>query len=229
VNALRQVPDLLAGARLTAGLLALGVWAALWQLAVGAAAAARAGYVFGVVPAVLTSRARLPADLDVLPAPLTLLTSLIPEAGLPAAAWSALFLLAFAPQVEIALGWRRFVVFYAGCGVFAGLGEVLAAPAGTFPVLGASGAVSGVIAASLLLAPQRCLFPSGTSPLGRVPLLLLAPVWLGGVLAIAPGTAAVRAGLGWPGCLGGFICGLILALFLKRREVPLLDTPARRR
>ena len=226
MSTFRQVPAWLASARFTTVLLALGVWAAAWQLAVGGAAAARAGYVVGVVPAVLTSRARLPEELDVLPAPLTLLTSLVPEARLLPAAWSLLFLLLFAPHVETALGWRRFLVFYAGCGVFAGLAEVLAAPAATLPVLGAAGAVSGVIAASLLLAPRRRLLAAVASPPGNVPLVLLAPVWLGGVLAIAPGTAAVRAGLGWPGCLGGFLCGLILVLFLKRREVPLLDTTA---
>lgn len=225
MSTFRQVPVLLASARLTTVLLALGVWAAAWQLAVGGTAAARAGYVVGVLPAVLTSRARLPAELDVLPAPLTLLTSLVPEAGLLPAAWSLLFLLVFAPHVETALGWRRFLVFYAGCGVFAALAEVLAAPAATLPVMGAAGAVSGVIAASLLLAPRRRLLAAAAAP-GNVPVVLLAPLWLGGVLAMAPGTAAVRAGLGWPGCLGGFLCGLILVLFLKRREVPLLDTTA---
>jgi len=219
---------MLAGARLSGVLLALGVWAALWQLALDAASAARAGYVVGVVPAVLTARARLPAELDLVPVPLTLLTSLIPEAGLLPAAWSLLFLLGFAPHVESALGWRRFLVFYAGCGVFAGLAEVLAAPSGTLPVLGAAGAVSGVIAASLLLAPRRCLLASVPPRRGNIPALLLVPVWLGGVLVIAPGTAAERAGLGWPGCLGGLLCGLILVLFLKRREVPLLDTTAGR-
>ncbi|MEQ8661761.1 MAG: rhomboid family intramembrane serine protease [Gammaproteobacteria bacterium] len=197
---------------MTPVLVALGTWATLWQVAVGADAAARAAYAFGVVPAVLTFRARLPAELEVVPAPLTLLTALLPEAGVVTACAGLLVLALFGPHVERALGWRRFIAFYLGCGVLAMLAEVLAAPAGRFPLLGAGGAVSGVVTASLVLLPRG----------PGVAALPLAAAWLGFAALGNPGSAVLRPGLGWPACAGGLLGGLILVLFLKRREVPLL-------
>ncbi|MEQ8232869.1 MAG: rhomboid family intramembrane serine protease [Gammaproteobacteria bacterium] len=215
------------GARATAALVALGTWAALWQFVSGADAAARAAYAFGVVPSVLTLRARLPLELDLLPAPLTLLTAVFPQAGLLPATAALLMLVLYGPHVEGALGWRRYLVFYFGCAILAALAEVLAAPGGRFPVIGAGGAVSGVVVASLLLLPRRRIaLPAGTGIATGV----LAATWFVFAVFAAPGSAATRPGLGWPACVGGALGGIILVLFLKRREVPLLaaERPSRR-
>jgi membrane associated rhomboid family serine protease len=212
-------------------LLACG-WAYVWQIGLGAAAFDRAIYALGLVPAVLTGHARLPPDLDLVAPPWTLLSSMFLHADALHLAGNLLYLWVFGNNVEDATGHRRFVLFYFGCGVFAGLAQVAAAPTSTVPMVGASGAVSGVLGGYLLLHPRASVLVG--LPLGfimhavRLPALVLLLGWALLQLAGSVLGEAGQPGVAWHAHVAGFVAGGILILFLKRRDVALFAPPRRR-
>lgn len=189
--------------------LALGlVWSQSWLLSLGEPAAARVLHAVGVIPAVLTGRGTLHPDLAWLPPPVTLLSALFVHASVAALALTLLGLWLFAPRVETALGWRRFLLCFCTCGVCGGLAQALATPAAVAPIGGAEGAVAGLLGAQLLLAPRgRLVLLPGRRPC-RLPLLVAG----GGWLLLVTFVATVPR---WPACAAGLLVGAILVLFLK--------------
>src|SRR4051794_732607 len=122
---------------------------------------------FGLVPAVLFGTEALPGGLPFVPEPLTLLTSLFLHGSLFHLIGNMLFVWVFGDNVEDAMGHGRFLAFYLACGAAAGLAHAYANPESTRPLIGASGAVAGVVAAYLLLYPRVKLwglFLGGISP-----------------------------------------------------------------
>jgi membrane associated rhomboid family serine protease len=109
---------------------------------------------FGVVPAVLFGTEALPEGLPFVPAPLTLITSLFLHGSALHLIGNMLFLSVFGDNVEDGMGHRRFIAFYLVCGVVAGLSHAFMQPESTRPLIGASGAVAGVVAAYLILYPR---------------------------------------------------------------------------
>jgi membrane associated rhomboid family serine protease len=130
----------------------------------------------------------------------------------------------FGDNVEDRMGPLRFAIFYLTCGVLAGLTHLLTQPHSTVPTVGASGAISGVLGAYLLLFPTArlvVLFPVLFLPLFfEVPAVLYLGMWFfiqffGGAMALA-GPAHV-GGIAWWAHIGGFVTGLLLcALFVRR-------------
>jgi membrane associated rhomboid family serine protease len=126
----------------------------IWQLSLGEGGFHAAVYSLGVVPATLLGDARLPPDLYVIPPMATVFTSMFLHGGLLHLLGNMLFLWIFGDNVEDAMGHVRFVVFYLCCGVVAVLTQSLPNPDSTIPMIGASGAISGVLGAYLLLYPR---------------------------------------------------------------------------
>jgi membrane associated rhomboid family serine protease len=129
----------------------------------------------------------------------------------------------FGDNVEDAMGHRRFIVFYLACGVAAALAHAFALPDSTQPLIGASGAVAGVIAAYLLLHPRVRVWVLAF----RIIPLRIAAVWVLGAWAV---TQFVMVLLGprevaWWAHIGGMAAGAVLILFLRRPGVPLFDRP----
>ena len=122
-------------------------------------------------------------------------------------------LAAFGAPVERLLGARRFVLFYLSAGVVAGLVHVLLFPDSTDPVVGASGAISGVFGAVLMLMRYVGSLNS---------LLPVAAIWIGlnvffGVFGGTPGAGGEQ--IAWAAHIGGFVYGLAaIRLFVPRRE-----------
>jgi len=100
---------------------------------------------------VLLGGARLPAGLESVPAPLTLITSMFLHGGLLHIGGNMLYLWIFGDNVEDTLGHGRFAVFYLACGAAAAAAQTALSAASSVPMVGASGAVSGVLGAYLLL------------------------------------------------------------------------------
>ena len=126
----------------------------MWQLSLGAQAGAGAVYALGVIPAVLLGRETLPAELAVVPPALTVLTSMFMHGGCMHLIGNMLYLWIFGDNVEDSMSRPRFLVFYLLCGLAAVLAQALPDPASTIPMIGASGAISGVLGAYLLLFPR---------------------------------------------------------------------------
>ena len=122
-------------------------------------------------------------------------------------------LAAFGAPVERLLGVPRFVVFYLSAGIFAGFVQVLLYPGSADPVIGASGAVSGVFGAVLMLMRYVGSLPS---------LYPVAGIWIAlnvffGLFGGMPGAAGAQ--VAWAAHVGGFLYGLAaIRFFAPRRE-----------
>ena len=193
--------------------------------------AQQVAYALGVIPAVLTGREVLPAEIALLPAPATIFTSMFLHAGFLHLAGNMWFLWIFGNNVEDAMGHVRFLIFYVLCGVVAVFSQVLPNPGSIAPMVGASGAISGVLGAYMLLYPRaRVLLglPVGflIIQLGRFPAVWVLAAWfvlqlvLGSISATdIPGRTEGRIAFG--AHIGGFVAGLLLVTIFKRRGVPL--------
>jgi len=156
----------------------------------------------------------------------TLFTHMFLHANLGHVAGNMLFLWIFGDNVEDALGHARYVLFYLACGLFAALAQVAVSPHAAVPMLGASGAISGVLAAYGLLYPR-----SPITVINPIPLMWLFwglfvsfPAWL--VIleffaanlwnAFQPTNAA--GGVAFVAHVGGFVAGLVLLPLLRKQE-----------
>ncbi len=184
---------------------------------------------FGMVPAVVSGHAVLAKPLAVIPAALTPLTYAFLHASLLHLLGNMMFLWVFADNVEDSLGHGRFLLFYVFCGVVAALAHLLLAPASQVPLIGASGAISGVLAAYLVLFPRsKVLSLFGIIPV-ELPALWVLGAWLlfNLVYFIMSPTGG---GVAWSAHIGGFLAGLAVTLaFRNRIRLRLARGAARRR
>jgi membrane associated rhomboid family serine protease len=223
-NPLRVIPFQI----VTAGLIAACVATYLWQVSLPAGAGTDAILSFGLIPAVLFDYGDLPPGLAVIPAGATLITSMFMHAGWLHLGGNMAYLWVFGDNIEDAMGHVRFLVFYVLCGIAAALAHGLSDPDSISPMIGASGAVSGVLGAYLLLHPKVRVI---VLLFYRIPLPLPAFIVLGGWLALQvynvyldggpPG--ADDGGPAWWAHIGGFAAGMVLIPFMRRKDVPLFD------
>ncbi|MGR4001027.1 MAG: rhomboid family intramembrane serine protease [Alphaproteobacteria bacterium] len=151
----------------------------------------------------------------------TFVSSLYLHAGLGHLLGNMLYLWIFGDNVEDAMGHRRFFIFYLVCGVVASLGHTLTNSASDIPLVGASGAISGILGAYLVLYPRaRLLVPVFIFPLW-FPAWLVIGFWflLQGLSAF--GSSGGGGGIAWWAHIFGFMCGLVLVWPLRRRVTPL--------
>jgi membrane associated rhomboid family serine protease len=137
--------------------------------------------------------------------------------------FNMLFLWVFGDNVEDAMGHAMFLAFYLLCGVAGGLAHALFMPSSLLPLVGASGAIAGVIAAYLMLHPRVRVWVLvfRIVPL-RVPAALVLgfwAVWQLAMVALAPPSD----GVAWWAHVGGLAAGGVLVLFMRRPGVPLFD------
>jgi len=197
----------------------------LWQISLGTQGYAASVYALGVIPAVLLDKVVLPPELAIVPAGMTVFTSMFLHGGFMHLAGNMLYLWIFGNNVEDAMGHGRFIVFYLLCGVAAVFCQVLQNPDSQIPMIGASGAISGVLGAYLLLYPQARVLV--VIPLGfflqliRLPALWVLGFWFVLQLINSAITSSTGGGVAWYAHIGGFIAGMLLLPLFKRRDVAL--------
>jgi len=197
----------------------------IWQSLLSEPAAQRVVYSLGAIPAVLFDRAELSPDLVWVPTWLTVITSMFLHGGFMHLAGNLLYLWVFGNNVEEAMGHVRFVAFYLICGVAAAMAHALSDAGSQVPMIGASGAISGVLGAYLLLFPHARVLVG--IPLGfYLHTLHLRAGWVLGFWFVLQAISALasdaeQAGVAWLAHLGGFVAGAVLIPLFKRREVPL--------
>ncbi len=175
----------------------------------------------GVIPAVLFGTAVLSPDLAIVPTPLTFITGMFVHANIGHIFGNMLFLWVFGDNVEDAMGSARYIAFYLLCGIAAALTFSVMVPAGEAPLIGASGAISGVAAAYLLLYPNARIWGFVLIPWLplRIPASWFVGIWIFFQLISA---LLIKAGdIGWWAHLGGVGAGCLLVGLFKRRDVPL--------
>ena len=166
------------------------------------------------------------AVIDEAPGPspiwLTLFTSMFMHGGWAHLGGNMLFLFIFGDNVERALGTLKYVAFYLVCGVAADWAQILSNPDSVIPSLGASGAISGVLAAYLVFFPNnqvRVLMMFGYfARVMQVPALLMIGLWILTQFVSGIGSIAVSeqtGGVAYWAHIGGFAAGIALAFVLK--------------
>ena len=175
---------------------------------------------FGLVPALFSGATPPSMDLLAVPFGLTLVTYAFLHANFWHLAGNMIFLWVFGDNVEDALGHVRYLVFYVLCAAVSGYAFVLADPSSDSPVIGASGAVAGTLAAYLLLYPRAKVW---ILLLLRIPLRLRVEYVLGFWVAFQIYTAVAGGDdeVAWWVHVGGLATGAILVLFMRQKGVPL--------
>jgi membrane associated rhomboid family serine protease len=191
------------GRRMDAMLLALGFTPASW---------------FGHPPPTPAGFVRLPAGAAIF-------TSMFLHGGWLHLGGNMLYLWIFGNNTEDAMGHVKFALFYLVCGIAAALSLAYMDPVSRLPMIGASGAISGVLAAYVLLYPRARV--TVVVPLGIIfyPLAISA-VWVVGFWFLMQLISAwivdpAQPGVAWWAHVGGFVTGLVLTPLFKSRDVAL--------
>jgi membrane associated rhomboid family serine protease len=198
----------------TRALLAANVFIHAWQMTRDSAEQESLLERFGVIPAVLLHGGHVGSLV-------TPLTSMFLHGGLAHLIGNLWFLFVFGDHVEEALGRVRFAAFYAACGLCAAAAQVAMSPESVVPMVGASGAIAGVLGAYMMFFPKaRILALVPPFILLEVPAFVFLFVWIALEIAHAAlraGSTADAGGVAFFAHVGGFVAGLGLAPLLRRR------------
>jgi membrane associated rhomboid family serine protease len=164
----------------------------------------------------------VPADIVAGHHLITIMTAMFMHGGWMHIIGNMIFLWAFGPQIEDAMGRIRYLIFYLASGVVASLAQVAVIPTSTVPNLGASGAIAGVMGAFLITYPSdqiRTLVLFGIFVrVTFIPAALLIGVWF--IIQLFNQVGAVadvqRGGVAYVAHVGGFIFGAITARPFER-------------
>jgi membrane associated rhomboid family serine protease len=216
---------------LTLGLIAACVLVFLWQLSLGEAQQWLMA-ALGATPAALLGDTPLPHGLAIIPPFATVFTSMFLHGNFMHIAGNMLYLWIFGNNVEDAMGHFRFILFYFICGVAAVYAQALQDPDSVIPMVGASGAISGVLGAYLLLYPHARVLVA--IPFGFiVHTVSVKAGWVLGFwfllqLVSTVLTPSGQGGVAFGAHLGGFVAGMLLVPFMRRSGVRLFNRPSRR-
>ncbi len=198
------------------------VW--LWQITLGERLGDAAIHGLGFVPAALFGQVGLHPDLAWVPAWASVVTAMFMHGGLLHLFGNMLYLWIFGNNVEAAMGHGRFLLFYLLCGVAAALLQSLNDTLSQIPMIGASGAIAGVLGAYLLLHPTARVRVLVVFVLFirvvPVPASLVLGLWFAMQLVSGIMAPPGAAGVAFWAHVGGFLAGLALVHVFKRRNVP---------
>ena len=130
-----------------------------------------------------------------------------------------LYLWIFGNNIEDVLGKVRFIMFYLVCGVIAAMCHVYMDSGSRVPMVGASGAISGILGAYMVLFPKArvktLVFLGILVTIIRIPAAILLLLWLGLQIYSSIASGNVGGGVAWMAHIGGFVAGMILILPFK--------------
>jgi len=218
---------------ITWGFIAVNVMVFLYQVSLGQEGQ-RFIYEYGAIPAVVFGYKTLPKSLAAIPPGVSLFTSMFLHGGWLHLIGNMWYLWIFGDNIEEAMGRVRYLAFYLICGLLASVSHVLSSPDSILPSIGASGAISGVLGAYVLLYPRArvlVLIPLGFfTRLMYIPAAFVLGFWF--VLQLLSGSlggAQDGGGVAFWAHIGGFIAGMLLVGIFKRREVRFFNPPYDRR
>ena len=155
-----------------------------------------------------------------LPVYFNFLSSMFMHGGIAHIFGNMLFLWIFGDNLENALGHIRYGIFYLLCGFAAAAAQIIMGPDSIIPMLGASGAISGVLGGYILLFPQRQVRAILFNFLTTVPAYVAIGIWIVYQLVLGYMTPEGSGGVAYAAHIGGFIAGLALVkVFALGRNV----------
>ncbi len=215
----------------TVSIIAACAFVFLYQLTLPELASDRFIFRFGMTPALLLDDAIGGKNIGI-PPWATIFTSMFLHGGLMHIAGNMLFLWIFGNNVEDSLGHLRFVVFYLLTGVAAALAQAAIDPHSTIPMVGASGAISGVLGAYLVLHPNaRVTMLFWVFVFVRTfeqPAYVVLGLWIAFQVLSALMADPNEAGVAFMAHVGGFIAGVALIFLFRPRAVRTIGLPPRR-
>ena len=145
-----------------------------------------------------------------LPVYFNFLSSMFMHGGIMHIFGNMLFLWVFGDNLENMLGHIRFAAFYIVCGIAAAFAQIVMDSGSIIPMLGASGAISGVLGGYLLLFPTRRVRALIFSFLTEVPAFIALGLWIGFQIVQGYFSPAGAGGVAYAAHIGGFVAGLVL-------------------
>ena len=172
-------------------------------------------YSYGLIPSVLMGHNQLPMNLYEIPAWVTIFTSMFMHGGFMHLIGNLLYMWIFADNIEDNLGPKKFLIFYLLAGIGAAMTQVLIDTHSQVPMIGASGAIGGVLGAYLINHPNAkvlVLIPFGFfSQLIKIKSLYVLGFWF--ILQFI----SSGGGVAYAAHIGGFVSGIILILFFNKK------------
>ena len=179
-------------------------------------------YSWGVIPASLIHNLQLPDEVYRVPPIITLFTSMFMHGGFMHLIGNMLYMWIFADNIEDGLGKTKFIIFYLLSGIAAALTQVYMNTESTIPMVGASGAIGGVLGAYIVNYPKAkvlVLIPLGFfSQIVRVPAIFVLGIWFLLQFVSSALSGSSGGGVAYGAHIGGFVFGAIAILFFNRRS-----------
>jgi membrane associated rhomboid family serine protease len=204
----------------------------VFQVSLGERGGEQAILSLGMIPARLFGYGELPPDLIIVPAWATIFTSMFMHGGWLHLGGNMLYLWIFGDNLEDSMGHVRYLIFYLLCGTAAALSQGLIDPASEVPMVGASGAISGVLGGYVLLHPGATvrvfIFLGFFFTVAHIPALIVLGVWFLMQLLSVFSASVGEPGVAFWAHIGGFLAGLALVSFFKRRNIPIMERPRHR-
>ena len=173
-------------------------------------------YSYGLIPSVLMGHEQLPMDVYIVPAYITIFSSMFMHGGFMHIIGNMLYMWIFADNIEDDLGSKKFIIFYLLSGIGAAMTQVLIDTHSQVPMVGASGAIGGVLGAYLINHPKAkvlVLIPFGFfSQLIKIRALYVLGFWF--ILQFI----SQGGGVAYAAHIGGFVSGIILILFFNKKK-----------
>ncbi len=194
----------------TVGLIALNTFIFFWEVS-NPGAQANLIYQYGMIP------------YDVINHPIetypTVFSAMFLHSGLGHLLGNMLYLWVFGNNIEDTLGKLFFVLFYFLCGFFAAFSHVLADLDSQIPMVGASGAISGILGAYVVLFPKAkvktLIFLGFFITIARIPAAYLLLFWIGLQIFNNMMAGSGGGGVAWLAHIGGFFAGMLLIMPFK--------------
>jgi membrane associated rhomboid family serine protease len=200
----------------TIAVIAVNVFVFMYQLTLGASGTENFIYSAAAIPYEITHFVDI-RPRSFVPPPFTLFTAMFVHGGLLHLAGNMLFLWIFGDNIEDVLGHFRYILFYLASGVIASLAHVLVEPSSIMPMIGASGAIAGVLGAYFLLFPRAqvltLVFLIFFVTVVRIPAVIFLGFWF--LLQIF--SSGYGGGIAWYAHIGGFMAGAAGIMLLKPR------------
>jgi membrane associated rhomboid family serine protease len=178
-------------------------------------------YSYGLIPSVLMGYDQLPMDLYAIPAYLTIFTSMFMHGGFMHLIGNMLYMWIFADNIEDSLGPKKFIIFYLLSGIGAATAQILMDTHSQVPMVGASGAIGGVLGAYLINHPNArvlVLIPFGFfSQLIKIKALYVLGFWFVLQFINSAMMSSQGGGVAYAAHIGGFVSGVVLILFFNKR------------
>ncbi len=214
----------------TVGMIVACALVFLYQAMLGLRGGEAFVYQYGAIPAVVFAYAELPVELGAVSPYGSLVTSMFLHGGWMHLIGNMLYLWIFGNNIEDVMGHGRFLIFYGLCGIVAALSHAAIEPQSIIPMVGASGAISGVLGAYLLLYPRAkvlVLIPLGFfSQMIYVPAALVLGLWF--VMQVLSGGFSLGAeggGVAFFAHIGGFLAGMVFVGLFKYPHVRFFNPP----